>query len=228
MIEEPPRLSLRRPDRRPSDAQIAAFQNVPTSFVADALGGGGAMEHDVKPLWDAQVAGPALTAGNGPGDIMATLGALAFIKTGDVLVSAAGRYLGCAAAGDRVCGMARNAGAVGLVTDGAARDVQGIAEVGLPIWCRGVTPASPFTTGPGTIGLPVVVAGQHVETGDMIVADGDGVIVVPFDRLDAVIQQLDDIQSLEKGLDAEVSDGLKHPAVVLDWLNDPAITKTVE
>lgn len=228
MIEEPPKLTIQRPARRPTPAQIAAFRDVPTSFVADAMAGGGACACDVKPLWSAHVAGPALTAGNGPADIMASLAALAFLRDGDVLMLATGGHLGCAAAGDRLCGMARNAGASGLVTDGAVRDVPGLKQAGLPVWCRGVTPASPFTTGPGTVGLPVILGGLHVETGDMIVADQDGVVVVPFDRIAEVIDTLAQVQLLESELDAEVAQGLKHPPQVTDWINDPALVRFVD
>lgn len=227
MIEEPAKLTICKPKRRPTAAQIAAFKDIPTGFVVDAMGGRGALAWDVKPLWDVHVAGPALTVGNAPGDIMATLAALAFIQDGDVLVTAMEGHLGCASAGDRVCGMARNAGAVALISDGAARDVPGIKDAGLPMWCRGVTPNSPYTNGPGSVGLPIEIAGRHVETGDMVIGDQDGVVAVPFADIDAVIERLPAIQKLEAELDARVADGLKAPPSVADWLKDPAITRIV-
>ena len=222
MIEEPPKLTVRRPDRRPTPEQIAAFKGVPTGFVVDAMHGDGALDLSVKALQPERsplhVAGPAVTAGNGPADIRATESALAFLQDGDVLVAAVSGHQGCAAAGDRVTGMAKNAGAIGFVTDGPVRDYAGIVAHGMPCWCTGLTPASPFNTGPGTVGLPVQIAGQSVDTGDMIVADRDGVVVVPFDRIAEIARRLSEVEALETALDEKVANGLAVPEPVVEFL----------
>lgn len=231
MIEAPPLLTIRRPARRPDDAQIAAFQGVPTGFVIDAMGGRGALDKAIKPLAPDRlpnhVAGPALTAGNAASGIMATLGALNFVQAGDVLVAGVEGFQGCAAAGDRLVGMARNCGAAGFVSDGPMRDYQGLVDAGLPCWCSGLTPNSPYGNGPGTVGLPISLGGMQVDTGDMIVADRDGVVVVPFERIDAVIAALGKVRELEKALDARVADGLAVPDDVRGWLDAPT-TRFVE
>ena len=229
MIEAPPTLTINTSLRRPTDAQIAAFQNVPTGFVVDALFGNGALSSDIQPIGAGRdlhcvAAGPALTADCGAADVLATFAALKFIKTGDVVVSAFAAHSGCAAAGDRLVGMMKNNGAAGFVTDGPVRDYDGIVPVGLPVWCTGLTPASPHMTGPGSVGFPVQIGGQEIETGDMIVADRDGVVVVPFERLDDVIKTLARITELESTLDAAVAAGLKIP----DWVEEVlASDKTV-
>ena len=224
MIEEPKALTIKRPAQRPTDAQISAFQGVPTGFVVDAMYGGSALSPDISPLGagcdlDTQVAGPALTIDNRPSDILALLGALPLIRTGDVVVSAFAGFQGCAAAGDRVSGMMKNNGAAGFVTDGPMRDFQGLAGVGLPCWCTGLNPDSPFSTGPGKIGLPIQIGGKTVETGDMVVADRDGVVVVPFAQIDAVIERLAQVTELETTLDAEVAAGLKVPDAIKTLLD---------
>ncbi|KMW60599.1 S-adenosylmethionine:2-demethylmenaquinone methyltransferase [Candidatus Rhodobacter oscarellae] len=216
MIEEPPLLTIKRPARRPTDAQIAAFQGVPTGFVVDAMMGGGTMASTIRPLGEGRdlncvAAGPALTVETGPADILALLAALGSIQDGDVVVSSFAAHQGCAAAGDRVSAMMKNCGAAGFVTDGPARDYAGIVAVGLPIWCTGLTPNTPFGKGPGTVGLPIQSGGLEVETGDMIVADMDGVVVVPFERLDEVLAQLQKVQDLEAALHADLQEGLKVP-----------------
>ena len=223
MIEAPPTLTIKTTMRRPTDAQIAAFQGVPSGFVVDALLGAGALSSSIQPLGGGRdlrcvAAGPALTADCGAADVLATFAALKFIKGGDVIVSAFAAHTGCAAAGDRLVGMMNNSGAAGFVTDGPVRDYQGIVPVGLPVWCTGLTPASPHMSGPGSVGFAVQIGGQEIETGDMIVADQDGVVVVPFERLDEVIQNLARITEMEKSLDAEVAEGLKVPNWVEDFL----------
>jgi 4-hydroxy-4-methyl-2-oxoglutarate aldolase len=223
MIEEPPVLTIKKKMRRPTTEQIAAFQGVATGFVVDAMFGGGALDSAIQPVTVERgsaraTAGPALTADCGPADILATLAALKFITPGDMVVSAFSGHQGCAAVGDRVCGMMKNAGAAGFVTDGPARDYAGIVEVGLPVWCSGLTPASPFSKGPGSVGFPVQIGGREVETGDMVVADRDGVVIVPHERIDEVIESLTKVKALEAELDAEVAAGLKVPASIAELL----------
>ncbi len=216
MIEEPKPVSILRPVRRPNAEQVADFQNVPTGFVVDAMYGRGALAPDITPLGagmskDIQIAGPALTVDNRPSDVLALLHALPFIQPGDIVVNAVAGFQGCAAAGDRVSGMMKNCGASGFVTDGPMRDFEGLSKVALPSWCSGLNPGSPFATGPGRIGTAVILGGQRVETGDMVVADRDGVVVVPFAEIDAVRARLKDVAALEAELDKKVEDGLDVP-----------------
>jgi len=223
MIEEPVKLTIKKPVRRPTQEQIAAFQGVPTGFVVDAMDGIGALNPTIKPVGDGRdfhcvAAGPALTADNGPGDVLALFAALNFIQKGDVVVGAFSGFQGCAACGDRVAGMMRNSDAAGYVTDGPVRDYQGIVEVGLPMWCTGINPNSPVAQGPGKVGLPVQIGGMEVETGDMVVADRDGVVVVPFELIEQVVSRLGRIKALETSLDKEVEDGLKVFPATLELL----------
>lgn len=228
MLEDPPLLRIKRNLRRPTEAQVAAFQGVPTGFVVDALGGMGALSSAIQPLGagrdiECVAAGPALTVDCGPADILATQAAMAFIRTGDVVVVAFGGHQGCAAAGDRVAGMMKNNGAAGFVTDGPVRDYAGLVGVGLPVWCTGLTPATPFAKGPGAIGLPIQIGGQEVETGDMVVADSDGVVVVPFERIDEVASKLVEIREMEAAADAKVAAGLKVSPKIADLLSGDSV-----
>jgi len=228
MIEEPALLTIKRSMPRPTADQIAAFQGVPTSFVVDAMHGRGAMFSQIQPLGAGRdlncvAAGPALTVDCGPGDILALLAALPSITDGDIVVSAFHGHQGCASAGDRVTGMIKNCGGAGFISDGPLRDYAGIVEVGLPVWCTGLTPNTPHSSGPGSVGLPIQIGGQEVETGDMIVADRDGVVVVPYERLDEVITSLASVTELEIASDAELKAGLKVPDTIVELLKSDKI-----
>jgi len=113
---------------------------------------------------------------------------------------------------DLVLGMAKNGGAVGFVTDGCVRDLPGIRDVGLPCFSIGVSPNSPARSGPGTVGMPIVVAGHPIASGDVIVADQDGVVVVPQARLAEVIARLPAIRKAEADMLEAVEEGLRLPA----------------
>ena len=222
MIEEPPLLTIRRPTRRPSAEQIAALADMPTGFLCDALGGKAALSPDLGWL-DTQAlptrfCGVALTSENGPDDILGLQASLALIQEGDVPVAMTSNWRGSAVAGDRVIGMMKNAGAAAFVTDGLVRDHEGIVPVGLPVVCAGMSPNSPYAKGPAVVGEPVVVGGLTIATGDLIVGDRTGVAVVPFDKLDEVIETVQRIEELEATLDAKVAAGLKVPDSIANLL----------
>ncbi|MBA3476940.1 MAG: RraA family protein [Lautropia sp.] len=211
MIDDAPRIQTSEPLRRPRPDQVAALTGVPTGFLVDALGGSGALDYRIKPVVPEQstFCGPAVSCNAGPADNLAVFAALDLLQAGDVIVASCAGHLGCAVVGDLLLGMARNSGAAGFVTDGCVRDIPGIRQVGLPCFAVGVTPNSPAREGPGTVGFPVVVAGVAVATGDIVAADQDGVVVVPFDRIDACIERLVHVRAAEAELDAKVKAGLK-------------------
>ena len=227
MLEEPPLLQIKRPSRRPSDAQIAALKDQPTGFLCDAMDGKGALDPslgflDINAL-PTQFCGVAMTADTGPDDILGLLAALSQVQPGDVVVAATGNWRGSAVTGDRVMGMCRNNGAVGFVTDGMVRDHEGLVEVGLPIVCAGMNPNSPYTKGPAKVGTPVMIGGVRIETGDLIVADRTGTVVVPFDLLDQVIATVERVGGLEAEMDAKVAGGQKVPGAIEELLQSDKV-----
>ncbi|TDR89923.1 RraA family protein [Enterovirga rhinocerotis] len=213
MIHDPPLIRLRRTVPRPTEAQLAALRGTPTGFVVDAMHGDAAFSRDIKPIVadQASFCGVAVTCQVGPADNLAIFAALPLLQPSDVIVAAAGEFYGTAVVGDLVLGMAKNGGAVGFVTDGCVRDVPGIRDVGLPCFAAGVTPNSPAKTGPGTVNLPVTLAGRHVRPGDVVIGDQDGAVVVPFEEIDRVIAALEEIRAAEAALVAKVQGGLKVP-----------------
>jgi len=114
--------------------------------------------------------------------------------------------------------MARNRGVAGFVTDGLVRDLVGVLAVGLPVYCAGVTANSPVRNGPGTVGLPVVLGGVAVQSGDIVVGDRDGVVIVPLAQAQAVLGKLEDVRRAEAGLEAKVKAGLEIPDFITSIL----------
>jgi 4-hydroxy-4-methyl-2-oxoglutarate aldolase len=215
MIEDPPLLTIRRGFARPRADQVSAFAGVPTGFIVDALGGGGALDARIKPVGGARsFHGVALTCDPGPGDNLALFGALTAARASDVVIAARAGVVSNAVTGDLVLGMMKNAGVAAFVTDGAVRDVAGIQTVGLPCFAAAVSPNSPSRVGPGSVGLPIVVGGVAVAPGDIVVGDQDGVVVVPRARIDIVIARLTTIGSAEAAYDKKVREGMVIPDFV--------------
>ena len=212
MIEDPPLLTILRDRPRPDAALVARLAGAMTGHVIDAMDGAGAMAAAIKPIDPARAAfvGVALPCQTGPGDNLAVMAALALARPGDVIVAAADGFAGSAIMGDNVAWMARNAGAVALVTDGAARDAAGIREIGLPLFAAAVTPNSCARSGPGRVGLPVVCGGVAIAAGDVLVGDADGVVVIPVALLGAVVARLDRVREAERALQTRIGEGITH------------------
>ncbi|MCH1559830.1 MAG: RraA family protein [Alphaproteobacteria bacterium] len=230
MIENPPLIQIKKKSsrKRPSEKQINGFKNIPTGFICDALNGYAALDPSIKPLSIPgkkvkQIVGPALTVFSGAADVLGMAIALSEIEPGDIVVNGVSGFQGTAAVGDRIAGMIKNNGGVGLVTDGPMRDLDGIIETGLDCFCTGLNPNSPFNSGPAKIGFPMNIGGTSVSSGDIIVADSDGVTVVPFDKIDEVLKKLDRIIEVESAMDKQVSEGLKISQKALDYLKSDQV-----
>ena len=216
MIEEPPLLKIRRNFSRVPLEIARMFLGAATGHVVDARGGSGALDWRIKPLAGSPPAfcGVAVTCDVGPADNLAFFGALDVVRPGDVIVAATGGHMAAAVAGDLLVGMARNCGAVAIVTDGAVRDADGIIRVGLPIHCAGISANSPARHGPGTVGLPIVVGGVAVDSGDIVIGDADGTVIVPKAIAAEVGARLAEIREVEAALEAKVQAGLRIPDFV--------------
>lgn len=210
MIENPPVLTIHRGHRRPDRALVNAFRGAHTSHLVDAMEGRGAVDWRIKPMdpANASFAGPALTAHAYPADFFGVAGAAMEAEPGDVIMCTNEGYTGTAVVGDLAAGVMRNKGLAAFVTDGLARDRAGIVAAGMPLFAMGISPNSPASTGPGQVGAPIVLGGVPVCSGDIVVGDADGVVVIPLGQADAVLARLLTVQAAEKSAEALVKQGI--------------------
>jgi 4-hydroxy-4-methyl-2-oxoglutarate aldolase len=168
---------------------VNAFREFYTGIVLDHLGKFGAMSHGLGPLSPGmRVCGPATTS-LGP-DLSLRRAAIDLAQPGDVLVVAAGGAVEFACFGDGTAKRMQVKGLGGAVIDGAVRDAAGIRALGFPTFCRAVTPRNyfyPIEQSYGAVNVPVVVAGQQVEPGDLVLGDDDGIVVVPRGLVDDLV-----------------------------------------
>ena len=216
MIKDPPILTIRRSFPRPKPEEVKAFANAQTGHVIDAMNGRGALDYRIKPLAPSSstLVGVAMTCHCGQADNLALFGALATAQPGDILVCGTDECTVTSITGDLLMGMAKNRGLLGLVTDGVARDRAGIVGVGLPVYCMGLNPNSPVRSGPGTVGQPVSLGGVIIDSGDIVVADADGVVIVPRAKVADVVAALALVRKAEVDLETKVKAGLQVPDFV--------------
>lgn len=220
MIDDPPLLTIRRKIARPDRALVESFAGSPTGFLVDAMGGHGALHAHIKavPGTPARFIGAALTCSNGPADNLALAAAVCLSEPGDVLVAATEGHTGCAVMGDLLLGMAKNRGAAAFVTDGLVRDLADIQALAFPCFAAGVSPNSAARNGPGTVGLPIICGGRAVASGDIVVGDADGVVVVPQADARMVLEQLKNVRAKEAKMLEAVRSGLKQPGFMAEIL----------
>jgi 4-hydroxy-4-methyl-2-oxoglutarate aldolase len=128
-------------------------------------------------------------------------------QPGDVILCTNEAYTGTALIGDLAAGMMKNKGIAAFVTDGLARDRAGIVAAGLPLFCAGISPNSPAATGAGQVGAPILLGGVAIASGDIVVGDEDGVVVIPLADAEDVLNRLLAVRAAEDAAIAQVKSG---------------------
>lgn len=223
MIDDPPVLMLKRKFNRPAKQVLDKLKGVGTGVVVDCLGGRGGIALKAINPDAASFCGVAVTCHAGPADNLAVFGAMEISTAGDVIVIATDAFAATAVIGDMVLGMAKNRGVVAMITDGYVRDIEGLCAVGLPCYAAGVTPNSPARNGPGSAGLPVVLVDVVINSGDIVVGDRDGVVVIPQDRIAQVLEALPQVLEAEAALLSKVNAGLQMPEFVVGLLASDSV-----
>ena len=175
----------------PDAETVAAFRDMPVAAIGDSMsrnvGTIGLRQYHRR--LETVLCGPAVTVRVRPGDNLMIHKALMMVEPGDVLVIDGGGDVSQALVGGlmRTTCVAKQLG--GLVIDGAVRDLCEWAEDGMPIFAKGHTHRGPSKDGPGEVNVPVSCAGLVVMPGDLIIGDADGVIAVPADQAQDVLQK---------------------------------------
>jgi 4-hydroxy-4-methyl-2-oxoglutarate aldolase len=142
----------------------------------------------IQILAGSRVAGPARTVRCGQDDNLMVHAVMSEVQPGEVIVLTMPEPRPVALVGDLLATQAKAHGAAGMLIDASVRDIETLAELGLPIWARWVRVKGATKDAPGTIGEPVRVGGATIRQGDIVVMDADGAAVVEAERVDEVLQ----------------------------------------
>jgi 4-hydroxy-4-methyl-2-oxoglutarate aldolase len=169
---------------RADPGAIAALERLGVSTVHEAQGRTGLMQAYMRPIWrGARIAGSAVTVLCHPNDNWMIHAGIEVLKPGDIVVVACSSENTNGAIGDLIVTSMKARGAKGVVLDMGCRDVAEITEMKFPLWSRAISAQGTIKGTLGSVNQPVICAGVHVRPGDIVVADDDGVVIVP--RADA-------------------------------------------
>ncbi|MDX6351094.1 MAG: 4-hydroxy-4-methyl-2-oxoglutarate aldolase [Streptomyces sp.] len=168
---------------------VTGFTNLPPTTLADVLGREQVMNIGIRPLWPSipRVAGPAFTVRCPPGDNLMLHAAIYRAEPGSVIVVETGGDVDYAVAGGNVCAVAQRRGIAAFVVDGVIRDLAEVRETGFPVFARGVIPIPGTKAAVEPLNGPVRCGGVNVSAGDIVVADEEGIVVVPGARQEQVL-----------------------------------------
>jgi 4-hydroxy-4-methyl-2-oxoglutarate aldolase len=175
---------------RPDPVLAAAFAQMGVADIHEGMTEDRILAPEIHAILPgARMAGPALTVLCAAGDTLMMHRALALSRPGDVMVIVTDRPTTSAMWGNLVTTCAKARGLAGAVVDAPVRDVSAIREMQFPVWARSLSPRRSTRKGPGCINVPICCGEVVIYPGDLIVADDDGVVVVPAAQLEAVLQK---------------------------------------
>lgn len=197
-------LEVERPDKSLME-QLKPFS---VATLHEAMMRNGLMLSCIRPLIPGiKLIGPAVTAWNHNGDNISMHKALALAKPGDVLVTTMYAGDGGAMWGEMVTISAMARGIAGVIVDGSVRDTSIIKKLGFPVWYKSISSLGTVKETLGSVNTPVVCGGIAVEPGDVVVADDDGVVVIPKGSIKEVIEHADARETYEKSLKLRLAAG---------------------
>ena len=175
---------------RLSDADLAAWREIPSAIISDELNRTATMVAAIKPLLPGTTfAAQALTAQVMVGDNAPLHHGVLEAWPGCAIVIDARGHLDTAVWGGVLTYMAKARGVAAVIVDGAIRDVAELRESGIAVYCRGAVPNGPHKGFGGSVNVPIQCGGASVDPGDLLVGDDDGVVVIRPEQIDGLLDR---------------------------------------
>ncbi len=203
--------------RRPEKRVLERFEGVSTPLISDNMNRLQGTSPELRPFHrSGKLLGTAFTVRTRSGDNLMVHKAIDLALPGDVIVVDAGGETTQAIAGEIMMRLALKKGLAGFVIDGAIRDTSAFRRDDFPCFAKGATHRGPYKEGPGEINVPVAVANMVVHPGDIIVGDDDGVVAVPLD----FAEQMIDLVTKQQEREQRILESIDNGTVDRSWVDE--------
>ncbi|MDN4473215.1 4-carboxy-4-hydroxy-2-oxoadipate aldolase/oxaloacetate decarboxylase [Demequina zhanjiangensis] len=170
---------------KPPRETVEGFAGIGAATVGEALGRTGDLGSDLRPIQTgARIVGTAVTVLSWPGDNLMIHAAIEQCGPGDILVVVTRSPSQHGMFGELFATGLQHRGVAGAIIDAGVRDTQELRDMGFPVWARHINVLGTVKNTPGAVNVPVVINGQVIDAGDILVCDDDGIVVVPRGQAD--------------------------------------------
>lgn len=190
--------------KRAEKRLVELFKDLPVANIDDCMNRTAAVDPSIKSLNKSPLLGTAFTVKVPEGDNLMFHKAMDMAQAGDVIVIDAGGDINRAIFGELMITYCKTRGIAGVIVDGSVRDADALSEMDIAIYAKGVTPNGPYKNGPGEINTPISFGGKVICPGDIIVGDGDGIVVIKPDVAEDIAEQTRKTSEKEHGIMSEI------------------------
>jgi regulator of RNase E activity RraA len=195
-----------------------------TCAISDCMGRFNAMTSDMKPLFEGtRLVGSAITLRTLASDLAAAFKAIDICKPGDVILIDSHESINTAFWGENMTMSALNRGVIAAVIDGVCRDGEEIRKIRFPVICKGVVPNVASISDYGDVNVPIQCGGVAVSPEDVVVVDGNGVVVVPMAQTGVILEQAQRLLATEHLLQEKI----KADATIGELINVDEVFRNV-
>lgn len=206
---------INMPVRRLPQEQLKKFAEIPVSVIGDSMNRTAAVGSEIQPVNETRLMGSAYTVRVPAGDNLLFYYAISQAQPGDVIAVDGGGFTERALCGEIMAAYAQKRGLAGFVVNGAIRDRMEISQMDFPVFARASCVNGPYKNGPGEINVPVNIGGRVICPGDIMIGDGNGLVVFKPEDAEEILEKAYSVMEKERQMMENIE---QHGQIDLQWM----------